>query len=313
MRLECAVRGWLRPLLPVPVASLAVFADAPPASSAETRTVALVVTDAQGAFVPDLRADEVRVLENGEAGEVLSLEKDERMLSVALVLDASDEAQRVFRGMAIPTVQAFLARLPPGTRCTLWTTGDRAKKMGELRGETAAIEKTIARGFGLGGSNALLETLVEVAADLGGDSGRRRALVAVTGRASGHTSWGPGDVTSRVRRSGGRVFGVIYREGEPGRTGSLAGLDAPRDAANLTVVGEADHERILSGLAQGTGGRFESVGTAAAVSRLLEGYAAELVGQYRLRFAVAEAKGPKRIEARVARPGARWRLAVDSP
>jgi hypothetical protein len=109
------------------------------------------------------------------------------------------------------------------------------------------------------------------------------------------------------------VFGVIYREGEPGRTGSLVGLDAPRDAVNLTVVGEADHERILSGLAQGTGGRFESVGTATAVPRLLEAYAAELVGQYRVRFAVTEAKGPKRIEARIARRGARWRVAVDSP
>jgi hypothetical protein len=306
------MRAWLSPLLLAQVASLALLATGP-AAAAETRTVALVVTDAQGAFVPDLRADEVRVLENGAACEVVSLEKDERPLSVALVLDASDEARRVFGGLAIPTVQSFLAHLPPGARCALWTTGDRAKKMGELKGETAAIEKTIARGFGSGGTNALLETLVEAAAALGGESGRRRALVAVTGRASGHTSWGPGDVTSGVRRAGGRVFGVIYREGEPGRTGSLVGLDAPRDAVNLTVVGEADHERILSGLAQGTGGRFESVGTATAVPRLLEAYAAELVGQYRVRFAVTEAKGPKRIEARIARRGARWRVAVDSP
>jgi VWFA-related protein len=307
------MRAWLSPILLAPAAALALLATGPSSAAAETRTVALVVTDAQGAFVPDLRVDEVRVLENGEACEVVSFEKDERPLSVALVLDASDEAQRVFRGLAIPTVRSFLAHLPPGVRCTLWTTGDRAKKMGELKGDAAAIEKTIARGFGSGGSNALLETLVEAAAALSAESGRRRALVAVTGRASGHTSWGPGDVVSRVRRAGGRVFGVLYREGSPGQTGSLMGLDAPRDAANLTVVGEADHERILSGLAQGTGGRFESVGTATAVSRMLEAYAAELVGQYRVRFAVAEAKGPKRIEARVARPGLRWRVAVDSP
>lgn len=294
-------------------AVLLVLGGPPAAPAAETRTVALVVTDAQGAFVPDLRAAEVRVLENGAACEITSFEKDERPLSVALVLDGSDEALRVFRGLAIPAVQSFLAGLPPRARCTLWTTGDRARKMGELKGDAAAIEKTIARGFGSGGSNALLETLVEAAAGLGGESDRRRALVAVTGRASGHTSWGPGDVTSRVRRAGARVFGVIYREGSPGQTGSLMGLDGPRDAANLTVVGEADHERILSGLAQGTGGRFESIGTATAVSRMLEAYAAELVGQYRVRFAVVEAKGPKRIEARVARPGLRWRVAVDSP
>jgi len=307
------MRAWLWPLLLAPVAFLALLATGAAAAAAETRTVALVVTDAQGAFVPDLRVDEVRVLENGAACEITSFEKDERPLSVALVLDGSDEALRVFRGLAIPAVQSFLASLPPRARCTLWTTGDRAKKMGELKGDAAAIEKTIARGFGSGGSNALLETLVEAAAGLGGESDRRRALVAVTGRAAGHTSWGPGDVTARVRRAGARVFGVFYREGDPGGAGRLAGLDGPRDAANLTLVGDADHERILNGLAQGTGGRFEPVNAATGVSRLLEAYAAELVGQYRVRFAVAEAKGPKRIEARVARPGLRWRVAVDSP
>lgn len=281
--------------------------------AADTRTVALVVTDAEGAFVPDLRANEVLLLENGEPREVVSFEKDERPLAVALVLDGSGEAGKVFGVHAIPVVEAFLARLPPRARCTLWTTGERARKAGELKGDSAAIQKTIASAFGTGGTNALVDTLVEAAAALGGESGRRRALVAVTGRASGHTSWGPGDVTSRVRRAGGRVLGVIYREGDPGRTGSQFGLDVPRDTVNLTVVGEADHERILSGLAQGTGGRFEPVGTASAVARVLEAYAAELGGQYRLRFAVADPKGPKRIEARLGRPGVHWRVAVDSP
>ena len=304
------MRAWTLPFLLAPAVFLAF---SPAVVSAETRTVALVVTDEHGTFVPDLRADEVRVIENGAACEIASFEKDERALSVALVLDGSDGALRVFRGLAAPAAQSFLAGLPPRARCTLWTTGDRARRMGELAGDASAIEKTIARGFGSGGSNALVETLVEAAAALAGESDRRRALVAVTGRGAGHTSWAPGDVTARVRRAGARVFGVFYREGDPGGVGSLAGFDAPRDVVNLTVVGEADHQRILSGLAQGTGGRFEVVGTATAVARLLEACAAELGGQYRVRFAVADAKGPKRIEARVTRPGLRWRVAVDSP
>jgi len=303
------MRAWALPFLLAPAVLLA---SSPAVVSAETRTVALVVTDEHGAFVPDLRAEEVRVLENGAACEIASFEKDERPLSVAVVLDGSDEAVRVFRGEAIAAVEAFLARLPPRARCTLWTTGDRARKLGELKGDRAAIEKTIARGFA-GGSNTLLDTLVEAADALGGESDRRRALIAVTGRAPGHTSWSPGDVTSRVRRAGARVFGVFYREGDPGGVGSLSGFAVPRDVVNLTAVGEADHQRILNGLAQGTGGRFEVVGTATAVARLLEACAAELGGQYRVRFAVADAKGPKKIEARVTRPGLRWRVAVDSP
>jgi hypothetical protein len=48
-------------------------------------------------------------------------------------------------------------------------------------------------------------------------------------------------------------------------------------------------------------------------SRILESLGAELGGQYRLRFAPTDAKGPRRIEVRLARSGLRWRVAVDTP
>jgi hypothetical protein len=213
------------------------------AAAADTRAIALVVTDAQGAFVPDVRADEVRVLENGEVRELVSFERDERRLAVVLVLD----------------------------------------------------------------------TLVEAAESLGRESGRRRALVAVSGAGAGHTSFSPGDVSAQVRKGGARVLGVMYREGESGGAGSLMGLDVPRDAANLTIVGAGDHERVLSGLARATGGRLESVPTVLGVSRLLESLGAELGGQYRLRYAGSDAKGPRQVDVRLARTGVRWRVAIDSP
>ena len=49
------------------------------------------------------------------------------------------------------------------------------------------------------------------------------------------------------------------------------------------------------------------------VSRILESLGAELGGQYRLQYAAAEGKGPRRVEVRLARPGVRWRVTVDSP
>jgi hypothetical protein len=182
-----------------------------------------------------------------------------------------------------------------------------------LEGDGPAIEKRVAQGFGFEGPNTLLETLVEAAESLGRESGRRRALVAVSGAGAGHTSFTPGDVSSQVRKGGARVLGVMYREGASGSVGSLMGLDVPRDIANLTVVGSADHERVLSTLAQGTGGRFESVPAALGVSRILESFGAELGGQYRLRYAGSDTRGPRRVDVRLARPGVRWRVAVDTP
>ena len=295
--------------------ALALWAAAAPlgATAEDARSVALVVTDAEGAFVPGIRAEEVRVLENGEPRELVALERDERPLAVVLALDTSTGAARVFRGLAFDAVWSFLSRLPPGSKCTLWTTGDHPRKIGVLEGERLAVEKKIAQGFGGDGGNTLLETLVDAADALGRESGRRRALVAVSGAGAGHTTLSPGDVSSRVRRAGARVLGVMYREGESAGAGSLSGLDAPRDAANLTIVGPGDHERILSGLAQGTGGRFESVPAVLGVGRILESLAAELGGQYRLRYAPADTKGPRRIEVRLARSGVRWRVVIDTP
>jgi hypothetical protein len=288
-------------------------AAAPLAAAGETRSVALVVTGTEGAFVPDVRAEEVHVLENGEPRELVAFERDERPLAVVLVLDTSTGAVRVFRGSAFDAVWSFVARLPAGSRCTLWTTGDHARKIGELRGERPEIEKKVAQGFGFEGPNELLDTLVDAAESLGRESGRRRALVAVSGAGAGHASLSPGDVMSQVRKAGARVLGVMYREGESGGAGSLVGLDVPRDTANLTIVGAGDHERILSGLAQSTGGRFESVSTVMGTSRILESLGAELGGQYRLRYVPADTKGPRRIDVRLARSGVRWRVAVDTP
>jgi hypothetical protein len=295
------------------VLGLLVAAGPLAAAAQNARSVALVVTDAEGVFVPDIRAEEVRVLENGEPRELVAFERDARPLAVALVIDTSTGAARVFRGPAFDAVWAFVSRLPRGSKCTLWTTGDHPRRIGVLEGERPAVEKKVAQGFGLDGGNTLLETLVEAAESLGRESGQRRALVAVSGAGAGHTNLSPGDVASRVRKPAARVLGVMYREGESTSAGSLMGLDTLRDSLNLSIVGAGDHERILSGLAQGSGGRFESVPAVLGVGRILESLAAELGGQYRLRYAATEAKGARRIEVRLARSGLRWRVAIDTP
>jgi VWFA-related protein len=283
------------------------------ASAADEQRVALVVTDSEGAFVGDLRREEVQVLENGESRKVLDLSRDRRPLAVALVLDSSDSAVGSFRVHAYDAVSAFLSRLPAGSRCTLWTTGDRPRRLGELEGDDAAIERKIGQGFAFGGASTLLDALVEAAEELGPASGRRRALVVVASASAGYASWTPREVFDRVRRAGARVLSVQYSEGGGGPAAPAVGLGGPRDASSLTMVGSADHERILASLGRATGGRFESVGAALAVKHLLDGFARELEGQYRLRYLTVRGKGPRKVEVRLARTGLRWSVAVDAP
>ena len=70
------------------------------------------------------------------------------------------------------------------------------------------VEKTLAGAFGLVGPNALLNALVDAAERLGRSSGRRRAIVVVSGTSPGHTDWSPRDVTSRVGKARAVVRGA---------------------------------------------------------------------------------------------------------
>ncbi len=294
-------------------AALAVLATAAPVLAAEPRALALAVSDAQGQFVADLRAEELRVLENGEPRELAHFERDERPLAVFLVLDTSVGATRVFRTQAYGTVWSFVSSLPEGSKCTLWSTGDRPRKLGALDGDRKAVDKKVGQGFAIEGANTLMDTLAEAAIALANESGKRRAIVVLSGSGAGHTNRSPADVSKEARRASAPVFALMYGEGEGASAGSLRLGDTPRDAANLTIVGSADHERILSGLAQGTGGRFERLPSVLGVGAAFAPMAAELGGQYRIRYLPGDGPGPRRVEVRVARSGVHWRVTVDSP
>lgn len=297
---------------PAALALLATAAPAP-ALAAEPRALAVAVADAQGQFVADLRAEELRVIENGEPRELDHFERDERPLAAYLVLDTSTGASRVFRTQAFDAVWAFVSSLPPGSKCTLWTTGDRPRRLGALDGDRKAVDKKVGQGFALEGANTLMDTLVDAAVALANESGKRRALVVITGAGAGHTTRSPGDVKARTRRASAPVLALMYGDGEALTAGSLRLGDTPRDGDNLTIVGASDHERILSELAQVTGGRFERMPAALGAGTAFGPMAAELGGQYRIRYKPGAGQGPMRVEVRVARPGVRWRVSLDSP
>jgi hypothetical protein len=229
------------------------------------------------------------------------------------VIDTSEGAADVFRAQAPDAVWGFLSRLPQGARTTLWGSGDRPRKLGTLEGERKAVDKKVGQAFASQGANALMDTLAEAARALAGESGARRAIVVLSGWGAGHTTLTPADVSAQARKAVAPVFALMYSEGEAARAGQDILGPRPRDTDSLTLIDPANHERVLSGLAQGTGGRFERVPTALAAADVLPSLAAELAGQYRLRYQPAEGGGPRKLEVRIARQGVRWRVTLDSP
>ena len=184
--------------------------------------------------------------------------------------------------------------------------------MGELKGDPDKDEDVVAQIFGFGGANTLLDTLVDAAERLARSSGRRRAIVAISGASAGNTSWTPREVMARVGRARAAVFGVQFREGAGGPSGPGAG-NVRRDPSSLTMVGSSDHERILGGLSRATGGASSPRPPPSGWGRCSR----PTPGSWPASTACATSPSPRRdqrkVEVQVTRPGVRWRLTVDAP
>ena len=158
---------------------------APPTREEEvlTRTISFWATGEKGEPVEGLTTDEVVVLEDGSARVVTKVERDPRPLTVAVVVDSSAPLATVYRLNVVDAVVEFVRLLPPGARYTIWTTGDRPRKIVDLTDDRTRAAAALRKAFPTGG-NTLLDALVEASKDLQSKEAARSAIVVVTDRKS---------------------------------------------------------------------------------------------------------------------------------
>jgi len=275
---------------------------APPSPSPaddEARSLTVTVTDEKGAPVEGLVAQDVAVLENGAVRTLTRIEKDERPLRLAVLVDTSEPMRDHYRLQILDPLLRFLGRLPRGTEFAVWTTGDRPNKVVDYGQGTAAAAKALGRTFPTGG-NTLLDALVEASKDLQSKEAARSAIVVVTGTGIGFANYSKEQVVDLVRPSGATVL--------------AAEIEESGDAASRSQgeVSRTDYDYTLSNLAEATGGRRDLLLSAMGASRTLDSFAGELASQYRLTYdSVAGLKDKDRkVEVKVARPGAKVRIGI---
>src|SRR6185436_10712837 len=149
----------------------------------ETRSVTVTVTDEKGTPIDGLVAQDLAVLENGAARTLTRVEKEERPLRLAVLVDTSEPMRDHYRLQILDPLLRFLGRLPKGTEFAVWTTGDRPNKVVDYGQGTAAAAIALERTAPTGG-NTLLDALVEAAKDLQSKEAARSAIVVVTGTRS---------------------------------------------------------------------------------------------------------------------------------
>jgi hypothetical protein len=227
------------------------------------------------------------------------VEKDHRPLRLAVVVDTSEPIGDHYRLQIVDPLLRFLGKLPEGTEYAVWTTGDRPRKVVDYGEGPTAAAKALRRVFPTGG-NTLFDGLVEASRDLQSKEAARSAIVVVTGTGAGFANYSKEQVVDIVRPAGATLLAAEIEETETA---------ASRGSGE---VSQGDYDYVLSNLADGSGGRREVLLSSMGAGRILDTFAGELSSQYRLTFeSVAGLKDKDRkVEVKVARPGARVRIGV---
>jgi VWFA-related protein len=271
----------------VPAALLLLQAASLP--PAEIRTVTVSITDSEGRTPDTLTPEEVAVLENGVARDIAKVERDTRPLSVAILVDSSQEIQSVYRLYIMDAVAAVIAKLPEGAHYTLWTTGDRPKKIVDLTDDKGAAQKALVRVVPAGG-NTMLDALVEASKELKKREGDRTAVFVVTGRTIDFSNRDRYRVVDEAQKNADLFLFVAFEEGT-----------APFES-------RTDYDYVIDKLSRLTGGRAERPISALGAKNIIMKVGADLQNPWKVGYATVPEIKERKIEVQISRPGLKVRV-----
>lgn len=276
----------------MPLLLIAALLSVATAATAQVRTreVDLGVYTKDGEPIEDLKAAELEIKEDGKKREVVGMRRDDRPVDVALILDSSQWMGDDYRTILVPAALEFRQALPEGSRIAVWTSGGRADRAVSFDVESEAAEATLKQAA-VGGSNFTLTAIIDASHFLEEEGGARRVVVVVT--------------TMSIPYSEKLVDGVYQAIPRARATPMVILVERSGTGGGVRVGGEGrtwDVESLLQHMAEGYGGSYEFVLTAQAVEKMLRRAAADITGQYLVRFE-SEAEKPIRPEVKVRRKG----------
>ena len=243
-----------------------------------TGAVAISVIDRSGAMVTDLRAEEVTLKEAGQARAVQRVERDQRPLALAVLVDSSDVMGKGYlRDLADP-VMDFLAALPKEVDRTLMTIGTPPEVLGL---DDAAQARAALRARPSFGKLSLYDGIAEACNRLAQRRASRRAIVVV--------------MTDR--------FSEEDRQ---------KALDAAARATPLVLavqfLGAGAYASGLDSIVKWSGGRYDQVGAVSGVGKTLMKLVPELDAPWLVVYETPSAAEKRSVEVKVARKDTKVRV-----
>ena len=235
-------------------------------SEVDAILVSAHVTDGNGRFVPGLKADDFRLLEEGIPQQITLLDAGEGGAEVLLALDVSGSMTPNIEDLQMVALD-FLARLRPIDRVTVAGFNSAFFVIAGRDSDRAARRRSIAD-LNASGGTAIYDTLVSAAELVGQQPGRRAIVVFSDGD----------DVSSRSTLETAREA-----------------LHARDTLMYLVATGKADADsqlrRSLSQLALETGGNAYFGNRLSAVAPHFREIVDDIAQQYLLSFSPAKPLG----------------------
>jgi VWFA-related protein len=241
-----------------------------------------VVSD-KGEPVSGLTTKDFIVREDRVVREVLHVDKDDAPMQLALVVDNSVDMRDKVADLR-RALSAFIATLRPGVDVSLFTTAERPTIVVPYTSDRAALQRAVDKIVALDAGNYMLDAIAEVSIGLNKRPNARSVIALVTGRGPEYSYRSYPEVLRIVKSNGTPALHAMMLGGADAKA-SIAGLAVDMRGGQRPEGNGVDRDMVLGRLTNETGGRYEEVLSASALTFKLQQMSAELSNQYRVVFA----------------------------
>ena len=267
-------------------------------------TVPVSVMDRQGRFVPDLRAEQFHIYEDGVEQKIAYFENAEKSFTVALLLDTSDSTRFKLKDIQDAALE-FVEQLRPDDRVIVAAFDQNITVLAEATNDRRVLTSAIRR-VQTGGSTAVYNAIDVIINQRLNRIRGRKAIVLFTDGVDTASLGATYEGTLRFAQElDSLVYPIQYNTFE----------DATKDAMRMnaqvvTAKGErlsvayARAERYLRLMADNTGGRFYYAASLKSLREVFTSIARELREQYSIGYYPKSEgqRGERRIKVKVDVP-----------
>ena len=279
------------------LAALLVLVSAPALAAPVTRTVYVTVTDGKGAPITDLTAADLAVKEGGKDREIVSVERAQKKMRLALAVEeklVGDASVRL-------GIFEFIKRVADYAEVSLITISISNRTLVDYTADMNKLVDAINKlTLNPNPDSNVAEGVLEVARKFSADKPERPVLVVVA-LSGGQAGVDPRNVLNQVGESAMTMHSVTLA----GNAGS-AGVGSMNE--------EAGREQVLGDGPKQSGGRRVDITVTAAVPKALQQVADDLLSQYVVTYTLPDGVKPnKRFNVSTKRKGVTLRAPTTIP